>query len=528
MKTRYLAASAALSLIVGLTGCAAEGAATGSDSVSVNFSTAPTTLDPGWGCTIEDFILSNNLYSKLVSYGTTEGPDGTRQVDPAEMVPDVAASWEVSDDQKTYTFTLNEGITFPSGEPLDAEAVKYSLERTLEINSCSATIVNDLYVDPPLIDTVEAPDSTTVKITLNTVDPNFLQGLATASGAIFDKSAIEENGGDKKGEPNEYLASAVAGNGPFILEDYKPGSSAELVANPDYHGEQPASERISVKFVPSDPTLLLQANNGSADVTIGLGKNSAKSIEDEGQLDVVTYQRPAVQQLLMPNDKEPWNDPRVREAVSLAIPYEQILDQVAHGYGETYFGPIPPPMPGYDETASAPREQDLERAKELLDEAGLTTPVSVELDIPDSDPAAAQVATILQDELGTLGFELSVNKLGASAFTDRIYNFKSEMAIRTDGPAVFDAGYYLGYDMVCDGPFNLGQVCVDGADELLDTARSAEEGERNALYSELTEAWNAETPKVPLYLDSQPVVLGEAVDTYTWSLVPDFRTWTTK
>jgi hypothetical protein len=118
--------------------------------------------------------LIGNLYSRLTQYGSKPGPDGTTQIDPSKLEPYAAESWTISDDGKTYTFKLRAGAKFPSGKPVDAEAVTYSFDRALKMNGCGGYFLHDGLLDPPLISSVDAKDATTVVFNLSQADPNAL------------------------------------------------------------------------------------------------------------------------------------------------------------------------------------------------------------------------------------------------------------------------------------------------------------------------------------------------------------------
>src|SRR3954453_23496910 len=111
--------------------------------LKVNMAVAPGTLDPASGCGANALAMIGSLYTRLTQYGSKSGPDGTTEVDPGKIEPYAASSWDLSKDGKTYTFTLRAGAKFPSGKPVDAEAVKYSFERALTMNGCGGYFLHD-------------------------------------------------------------------------------------------------------------------------------------------------------------------------------------------------------------------------------------------------------------------------------------------------------------------------------------------------------------------------------------------------
>lgn len=530
---RLLATFAGLSAVVlTVTGCVAQAPQAGSGSESdstlrVGMTIAPSTLDPGAFCTFQDASLLKSLYVQLLQNGEQPGPNGTTQVDPTVVEPYFAKSFDISEDGTYYTFELNEGWEFPSGEPMNAEAVKYSLDRVNTMNGCPAAMINDLYLDPLLISQIEVLSEYTIGFKLSRADGDFPLAIATVAGSILDPSLVEENGGISDNAQNEWLASNSAGSGPFLLESYEPGVRAVLMQNETFGGTPSASKRIEVEWIKSDSSMLMQIQEGTLDVAMDLSKQSAHSLEANQDLMVVATSGTPNMQLLTPMDTAPWTDIKVREAVTHAIPYEDIVDNVLMGYGELYYGPLPPVMPGFSEEFSTPRSYDVELAKKLIEESGIETPVNVTLDIISGDATQQSIATIVQSSLKEIGINVEVNALSESAWGETVYGMTTQAALRIDGPAVFSPGYYLQYDENCDSPHNTGRVCVPENRELLEKARAATDpGETNDYLAQLTENWVAASPKTVLYLDQSVVVMAAGMTYHANTIALDMAKWT--
>lgn len=521
----FAAACTATAPTAGTTSASGSSLGSKSNSINVGFSTATTTLDPASGCTLDDFRLGMAMYVQLLQPGERTDAKGVKEQDPSKVEPYFATGYKVSQDGLTYTFTLPADWKFPSGSPMDAAAVKYSLDRVNTIGGCAQAIVNDLYIDPLLIKEITVVNPTTVAFQLNRVDGNFPLALATPAASIVDPTLVKANGGIVKSTPNQWMASHDAGSGPFRLASYEPGTKAVLKKDPNFKGAAPAADTINVSWIKSDSAMLLELQNGNLDVAQGLSKNSASSMEGKAGFTVAASTATSNMQFLMPNDKAPWTNAKVREAVTYAIPTADILANVAKGYGQLYYGPIPPTMPGYDATASAPRQYSMAKAKQLMAESGVSTPIKVTLDIISGDAMQASIATILQSSLKETGIELTVNPLGESAWGERVYGQKTQAALRLDGPAIFSAGYYLSYDEACGISFNAGVICVPGNDKLLTQIRSAKDNSiRDAAIAKLTVNWVADSPKAILYLDATAVVMKSGTQ-YLWNPITDMRTW---
>lgn len=499
----------------------------GGEPLVVNVAVAPGTLDPAWGCTTESIGFLQNFYVRLTQYAQVPGPDGTMKTDPREPIDlYFAESVDISDDGTVYTFTLPEGHSFPSGEPVDAEAVKYSLERVLTMDGCGAYFILEGIYDPYLIQSVEAVDEYTVEITLARPDPNFMEALAQPAASIVDSSVVEANAGVAAGEPNEFMAGNVAGSGPFLLEEYEPNSRAVLVANPDFFGEPPASERIIVNWINADETLLLQARNQESDVTVGLSPESVASLRDDERVRIIVNETTNAHRLGMPNGKSPWDDQTFREAITHAIPYQEILDNVGYGYGEIFYGPFSPAFPEYNAALSEPREFDLDLARELIEQSSVETPVDIEMVIQEGNTTHQQIATILQGIWRELDVNLTARQLSSADFTNAVEGHEAQAFIRYDGTGIYDAGYFLGFDLKCGISFNVSEVCIPEADELLEQARVEQDPERRQeLYDQITELWVDASPFIPVYAVDETTVLSSEVNNFLWSHYMDLRTW---
>ncbi len=492
----------------------------------VDIAQAPATLDPANAAGLSDVAILYNTYVRLTQYGSKPGPDGTTQIDPSHIVPYFAKSIHVSKNGLVYTFDLPKGATFPDGKPEDAAAVKYSFDRLIGLGLVGQYFLEDGIYTPPLVQGIATPTSTTVVIRLSQPDANFLQDLAQGACSIVEPSVVQAHGGYQHGKINTWMASHVAGSGPFLLQSYQPNSQAVLIANPHFSGTAPASSKIIVNFINSDATLLLQARSGSADVTLGMSKQSVHSLTGNQNVRIIANTTTDSEQIGLPNSRPPFNNVKLREALTYAVPYQQILDKVAYGYGSLFYGPFPPALPAFNRRLEQPRPFDLTRAQALVKSSGVATPLTVSMDIPEGNPIEEQIATIVQGIWRELGINVVIQRLSESDYTNAIESHKAQSYIRYDGPGVIDAGYFLAYDLPCKISFNLTEVCIPQAEKLLGMARrTVNQAKRQSLYDQITRLWVADSPKIQVYADKYTAVIGKNVKGYHYSHLLDLRTW---
>lgn len=495
----------------------ASGDSGGAGTLRVAMAQAPATIDPATVCSTYDTGLVGALYVRLSQYGVKPGPDGTTQADPTKIEPWLAKSWTISKDELTYTFHLRPGLKFPSGEPLDSDAVKYTFDRLLKMNQCGAYYALDGLFEPPLIKSISAPNPTTVVISLNQPDPNALQAWAQPSAGIVDPSVVEAHGGVKANSTNPWMASHAAPSGPYVLGSYQPNRQAVLEANKDFF-EPVNQKQIVINYDSSDSTLLLAARSGEADIVIGLSKQAVSTLANEGCCRVIVNDAPTWEQIGLPNDKPPFNNKKVREALTYAVPYEDIVKNVAFGYAKTYYGPWPPAFPQFDPAVEGARPFDLEKAKALLSESGVELPLDVTLTLTEGNSVERLIATIVQSTWKELGINVKVSVLSAAAFEEAIHSGKAQAFLRYDGPSVLAPEFLWNYDARCKAEANLSHICIPAADALVDELqKTTDPAERQRLATEIAKLWVADSPRIQVYSDRFTAVLGKDVKSYYFS-----------
>ena len=476
----------------------------------INYSHPPATLDPARVCDLRDNGFISSLYVTVLQYedvpidGAPAGIVATQE-DTTRFKAYLAESWEISSDGTTLTFKIREGVTFPSGRPVDAGAVAASLNRALASGACGT-----YYMEAGQFgntQSIEAADASTLVIKLARAEPLVLHALTQPNMAIVDVALIEEMGGD------EWIASHAAGSGPYILEEYQPGVRAKFNANPDFFGKPPPEPEIIVNFITDNSTLLLQARNGNADVTLGLSKASVASLVGHEGLQIIAVETARWQLIGLPNEIVPFDNPKFREALSYAVPYRQILDKVAFGYAKIFYGPFPPAFPAYNAELGAPRTFDLDRSRALIEEAGVELPVAIDMIIREGETDQEQIATIIQGTWRELGVNLTIRKLPASGYQEGIYTeTKTTTLIRSDGPSVTDPGWLLDYDLRCASTFNTSDYCNTEAEALLDQAHPLlDEAKRQVLWDMIARLWVADSPRIPVFADTYTAVVKDVV-----------------
>ncbi|MFD5225094.1 ABC transporter substrate-binding protein [Microbacterium sp. NPDC058342] len=363
-------------------------------------------------------ILVDNIYEGLV----TRTQDST-------IEDRLAASHEISSDGLTYTFTLQDGVTFHDGTALTSADVVASY----------TTVKDDAGIQGnaefAVVSTITAPDPQTVEITLSEPDQNFLFTLTGPAGLVF-----------KKGETTD-LKTAENGTGPFILDRWTKGSAITFDRYDEYWGEKAGLAEVTFQYIPDFTAGVNAALDGTLDVLTAVDPNLVPQLEDSADEFVITTGRTTDKATLAFNNaKAPLDDVRVREALRLAIDHEALVEAV--GAGETLYGPIPELDPGYEDLAEV-APYDPAKARDLLKEAG-----QEELDLTLTIPSfyGTTVAQVLVSDFAKVGVSLEVDRVEFPAWLEDVYtnhDYELSFVLHVE-PRDFgnwaDPDYYFGYD----------------------------------------------------------------------------------
>ncbi len=488
MKLRNLLAGAAIALPLALGGAYAQS----TDPMKTLVVAVPSDavgLEPGANRAEpvgSEVIL--NVFDTLVAW---TAPDF------AQLEGRLAESWTVSPAGTEIDFTLREGVKFHNGTDFDAEAVKFSLERTKSINpyvGATFGLISDIAVVSP----------TEVKITLSEPYPAFLSILAQPQAAIVSPAAVAEYG--------EGFATRPVGTGPFKFASYQADTNIVLDANPDYFRGAPQLERIIYRVIPDASTRRLELENGGVDIVQQQGQLSAIAAEDVAALssnpDITILEAPSqiIRQLEFNNNNpdSPVADIKVREAIVHAIDYDGLLQGVFGGTAERVYGPLTS-----NNWAFNPRMQELapsydpELAKSLLAEAGVD-PASLDFTLYSfQGPLWGAVATFVQANLADIGINATIAQTEFPAY--RALQTAGQFDIALDGRQPWyndpDAHITIGYlSSLADTAmtFRMPEDAeLDGL--ILEAQQTVDEDARKQLYFDIQEKIAAKIPGAYLF-----------------------------
>ena len=321
-----------------------------------------TTLDPAQSFEFAGSDVIRNVYGKLVNFDPMNLEAGYE--------PDLAESWVVSEDGKSITFSMREGINFHSGNPVTAEDAEFSLRRVIQLNKTPSFILTQFGFTPENVEDTIVADGNTLTITTDKeYATSFVLNCLTATvGAIVEKALVMEN--EKDGDlGNEWLATNSAGSGAYKVVSWKPAESVTLASNPDFHKGEPAMKRVIVQHIQESATQRLLLENGDIDVARNLNPEDVTGVASGDGLAVATELRGRLMYVSF-NQKHPQlSNPKVVEALKYLIDYEGMQNSFLKGQWQIHQNFLPATYLGAID--DQPYSLNIEKAKALLAEAGI-------------------------------------------------------------------------------------------------------------------------------------------------------------
>ncbi len=409
---------AAVALAIAATGAWAK------DDITVALQLEPPHLDPTSAAAgAIDSVLYSNVFEGL-----------TRFMGDGSVVPGLAASWDISEDGLTYTFKLREGVTFHDGTTMDAEDVKFTLDRINAEDSANAQ--KALYSS---ISEVKVIDPQTVEITLSEPNGNMLFNLAWGDAVIVAPESVEG------------IKQTPIGTGPFKFDDWSQGDKITLSRYDNYWGEAPALTGATFKFI-SDPTAAFAAVMAE-DVDVFAGFPAPENIpqfEADPRFQVLIGSTEGETILSMNNKQAPFDNIKVREAVAHAIDRQAIIDGAMFGYGTpigTHFAPHNPDYVDLTEMSA----YDPEKAKALLAEAGFADGFETTLHLPPPS-YARRGGEIIAAQLAEVGIKAQITNVEWAQWLETVFkgkNFGLSIVSHTEPMDIgvyANPDYYFQYD----------------------------------------------------------------------------------
>lgn len=325
-----------------------------------------------------------------------------------EMVPALATEWEQIDDTH-YSFKLREGVKFHNGNDFTAEDVLYTFEQNTASDASASTI------GPVDVANCVIEDDYNITIALSEPYPAFLNVCTLDIASIVDKETMEEIGQDA------YNTNPV-GTGPFKFIEWATGDYVKLEANDEWWGGEINFDTLLMRYIPEASTRAIEAEAGSADVAM-ISVSDCGNAEESDEVNLQVTKILNTNYLSFNCALEPFNNVKVRQAISLAINSEAIVKANYLGYADVAKSFLAPDIWGYSEVENEFAANDVEKAKALLAEAGYPDGFSCTLTTSGNQT----VAEMIQAQLKEIGIEVTLNVTDFANWLDAITTGKQQM-----------------------------------------------------------------------------------------------------
>lgn len=395
------------------------------DSITFASSADVVTLDPQNMTDNGSENVTRMVYNNLITFDEDLNPVG-----------DLAESWEVSEDEKTWTFYLRENVTFHDGTPLNAEAVKKSFERILDpANNLKRRPLYDMIAGLKVV------DEYTLQITTNEPFGAFPATLAHGAGAIVNPTYAEKYGKDMG-----TTAEATSGTGPYKVVQWKKDQVLVLERNDDYWGENGITKQIVYRPIPEAASRIIALETGEVDVISHIPANEIERLQGTEGITIHQTVSNGQRQFRFHCQKEPYTDPRVRKAIVYAIDKEAIAYNIMKDTAVPSTSALAPVTWGYVDLGTIP--YDPEKAKELLAEAGYPDGFEVTISTTARYNSGVEVAEAVGAYLTAIGLDVKIEVLEWSTIIQYWSGLKpednpQEIFIMGAGPSTGDADWGL-------------------------------------------------------------------------------------
>lgn len=447
-----------------------------------------TGLDPHTQTAFASFRLLELIYEPLVNLDAD-----------LNIIPGLAESWAFSDDAMTLTLNLRQGVKFHDGSDFTSEDVKATLERILKEETGAAGRAN--YTSIASIDT---PDESTVVLNLSTADVPLLAALTSLNGAMVSAEAAAS--GD--------FTSTANGTGPFKLESWVPEETTTLSANADWWGDGPFVDGIEIRIIPDESSILAALRVGEIDFAILNDPLVATLLIDDASVILNRVPAIAYHVFQLNPSRAPMDTLEVRQAMSCAIDRQEVLDTASLGYG-TVTGPLTIPAYTVPTGEYFCYQKDLDKARELLSQAGMADGFSIKVIAANAEPPTAlSEAQSIQAQLAEIGITVEIEALELSVYVDRWLAGDFDAAVALNGGRPDPYTMYARYWTKGGNLQGVANYIDDNLDSLMAQGRAETDPQkRYDIFAEFQKHLVEVAPWIWLYNDfeytaQQPYVTG--------------------
>jgi peptide/nickel transport system substrate-binding protein len=454
-------------------------------------------FDPIQGTSGSDHSLLWPVYDTLIKFNSE-----------LEAQPGLAEKWEFPDD-KTLVLTLREGVTFHDGTSLDAEAVKFNIERITSDESKITDLKN--------IASVEVVDERTVKLNLSQPDSSILLALSDRGGMMVSPTAVQESGADFTQKP--------VGAGPFKLVNRVPNGEVVYGAYENYYEKgKPYLDKLTVKIMPEENTRINALKSGEIDFAFDIKPGNIQNLENDSNIVLDSITAVKFRIIYLNLAKEYLDNKAVRQALTFGINRDAIIQAINFGKGESAYQPFPSGYWAANEGFKI--AYDPNKAKELLKESGLKN-ITIEMN-HGSNAVDQRIAEAIKGQLEEIGIQLDLQAMEMTAATANYFSEKDAPSYLSSWTGRPDPQMTIHNLMAKDSFFNPGGYSTDEIENLISQAASTyDQADRAELYKQIIEKGILEEAMfIPIFFEPQTAAMKKSIKGFESNLIgkPIFST----
>ncbi len=493
-----------------------------SETLLIVSESGPNNLDiHGVGTNVPGYEVSWNCYDRLISHEMKSGPGGVPYYDRDKFKPELAEDMSIGD--MSVTFKLKKKATFHDGTPVTARDVKWSLDRAVSVGGFPTFQMSAGSLTTP--EQFVVVDDSTVRVDFATKDRLTIPDLAVIVPCVVNSELVKKNASEKDPWGLEYTKQQTAGSGAYKVTKWTAGTEVVMERNDAWvGGALPKVKRVIWRMVPQAGNRRALLERGDADISYELPyRDFAELKQQAGKLDIVSLPfSNGIQYIGMNVTKPPFDNPKVRQAVAYAIPYQKIIDAVLFGLANPMFGAAADRPTDVSWPQPMKYNTDLSKAKALLAEAGYPNGFETTLSFDLGFAVVNEpLCVLVQESLAQIGIKTTLNKIPGANWRTELN--KKEMPLYTnvfsgwlDYPEYFFYWCYHGNNSV----FNTMSYKSSEMDRLIDGARTAAAVGDTATYETDVKGFVdlafSDIPRIPLYQPYVNVAMQKNISGYQY------------
>jgi ABC-type transport system substrate-binding protein len=415
---------------------------------------------------------SLRIYSLIYDTLTTMDKD-------FNVKPSLADKWTFSEDGKTLTFNLHQGVKFHNGREFTSDDVKYTLERIMDpkeaaLSKSSLSSIN----------TIETPDKYTVVLKLKTADTAILANLANPFSSIVPKEITDLN-------------KQSVGTGPFMMDKVDPGQLVTLKKNPNYFNKSvPKVDILTFRIMNDEAERMAAIRSGKIDLAI-ITNESAKLLENQKNVSISSFDSLQYLYVAMNVAKKPFDDVRVRQAISYAINRDDIVNSVWKGQAAVS-GPMSPAQKAFalDVKEFPSYQHNLEKAKGLMKAAGYENGFETVIQTTSQYPEFVDTSQVVQQQLKEIGIKVEIKKMEEAAFVELWKSKKMDIMVGRNNSGT-NPDRSMRFFFATNGSANVWNYSNPKYDDLVQKAlETADENARKDIYNQAQKMLVEDSPNI--------------------------------